>query len=159
MSRAFSDFPNELLLAIGRYLEPRDLHSFVRVSRHFSTLFLSHLRGLALRKENTHAAIYWALASRNRTMLKRVLEEGENVIILINSSKVVHRSPKKCSEWILALYRYLLSCLSRAVLQSLTDRCFSLRCSLRIRVIYEGTGAVCGMRDTANTYSMEESKG
>lgn len=35
-------------------------------------------------------------------MLKRVLEEGENVIILINSSKVVHRSPKKCSEWILA---------------------------------------------------------
>lgn len=102
MPQEFSDFPNELLLKIGKYLEPRDLHSLLRVSRHFSTLFLSRLRGLALRKENTHAAIYWALASRNRTMLKRVLEEGENVIILINSSKVVHRSPKKCSEWILA---------------------------------------------------------
>lgn len=35
-------------------------------------------------------------------MLKRVLEEGERVIILVNSNKVVHRSPNKCSEWILA---------------------------------------------------------
>lgn len=77
MSRAFSEFPNELLLAISKYLEPRDLHSLVRVSRHFSTLFLSRLRSLALRKENTHATIYWALASRNRTMLKRVLEGGK----------------------------------------------------------------------------------
>lgn len=101
MPCTFSDFPNEILLIIGKHLTAGDLHSLVRVSHHFSSLFLSHFRSLALKEENNHTAIYWAAASGNRVMLKRILEEGENVIVFVNA-KMVHRSPRVCSEWLLA---------------------------------------------------------
>lgn len=105
MPKPFHGLPTELLLIIGEALEARGLYSLVRTSRQFSDLFLSRLRNLALEKRNTHAAIYWATATRNRAMLKHILEEGEKVVLVERGSskgREVHCSGRVCSEWILA---------------------------------------------------------
>lgn len=100
MPRPFSNLPNEILLIFGQYLPARDLYSLARVSRHLCALFIARLRSLALKEENTHAAMYFAAVSGNRVLLKHILEKGENIILRVNGS--LYRSPGCCSEWLLA---------------------------------------------------------
>lgn len=71
--------PNELLLLIAQYLNPKDLNSFIQTNRHLSFLLANMLHRLAVQDKIGLAALLWAASKGHEPLVRLVLEQGARV--------------------------------------------------------------------------------
>lgn len=79
-----ADLPNDVILIIGKYLEPKDLNSFIQTARRFARLLDSQLydHALTFKFETGTTVLGWAAENGLSSVVKKLLAKGEDISTL-----------------------------------------------------------------------------